>query len=193
MSDSLWRWPAHQLADAIRHGAVSAREATRAALERVHAVNPALNAIVDLMADEALAAADAADAFALHYARLIDSWAQAVLGQSPGLARRDAHDTLRHLERAQSRSSSGFLQVEERAALDLVMQIAIASGDDDLLAQALAVATRSGIAQATALRGERLAAETPEFAEALVRGVERHGGGRREAHGADVPRVARPA
>ena len=114
-----------------------------------------------------LAAADAAGAFALYHARLIDSWAQAVLGQSPGLARRDARDTLRHLERAQSRSASGFLQVEERAALDLVMQIAIASGDDDLLAQALAVATRSGIAQATALRGERLAAETPEFAEAL--------------------------
>lgn len=62
MSDALWRWPAHQLTVAIRAGAVSAREAATSALERVQAVNPALNAIVDLLPDEALAAADAADA-----------------------------------------------------------------------------------------------------------------------------------
>ena len=62
MSDALWRWPAHQLTAAIRSGAVSAREAATSALERVQAVNPALNAIVDLLPDEALAAADAADA-----------------------------------------------------------------------------------------------------------------------------------
>ncbi|MBL8346455.1 MAG: amidase family protein [Rubrivivax sp.] len=62
MSEALWRWPAHSLAAAIRRGAVSAREATVSTLERVQAVNPTLNAIVDLMADEALAAADAADA-----------------------------------------------------------------------------------------------------------------------------------
>jgi amidase len=41
---------------------VSAREAAVSALDRVQAVNPALNAIVDLLPDEALAAADAADA-----------------------------------------------------------------------------------------------------------------------------------
>ena len=62
MSDALWRWPAHQLTTAIRAGAVSAREAAVSALERAQAVNPALNAIVDLLPDEALAAADAADA-----------------------------------------------------------------------------------------------------------------------------------
>lgn len=62
MSEPLWRWPAHRLAAAIRAGAVSAREATLSALERVQAVNPALNAIVDPMPEEALAAADAADA-----------------------------------------------------------------------------------------------------------------------------------
>lgn len=61
-SGPLWRWPAHQLAAAMRHGAVSAREATQSALARVQAVNPALNALVDVLADEALAAADAADA-----------------------------------------------------------------------------------------------------------------------------------
>lgn len=62
MSQPLWRWSAHALADAIRHGAVSALEATTSALERVQAVNPALNAIVDVLADEALATARAADA-----------------------------------------------------------------------------------------------------------------------------------
>lgn len=61
MSQPLWRWSAHALADAIRHGAVSALEATTSALERVQAVNPALNAIVDVLADEALATARAAD------------------------------------------------------------------------------------------------------------------------------------
>ena len=62
MSDALWSWSAQRLAAAIRSGAVSAREAAQSSLQRVQAVNPALNAIVDLMADEALAAADAADA-----------------------------------------------------------------------------------------------------------------------------------
>lgn len=62
MSEPLWRWPAHRLTAAIRAGAVSAREAAMSALDRVQAVNPVLNAIVDLLPDEALAAADAADA-----------------------------------------------------------------------------------------------------------------------------------
>ena len=62
MSDALWSWSAQRLSAAIRSGAISAREATASSLDRVQAVNPALNAIVDLLADEALAAADAADA-----------------------------------------------------------------------------------------------------------------------------------
>ncbi len=62
MSDALWSWPAHRLANAVRCGAVSALEATESALQRVQAVNPVLNAIVDLTADEARAAAREADA-----------------------------------------------------------------------------------------------------------------------------------
>lgn len=62
MSEALWRWSAHQLAAATRSGAVSAREAVTASLERVYAVNSTLNAVVDVMPDEALAAADTADA-----------------------------------------------------------------------------------------------------------------------------------
>ena len=57
----LWRWPATDLARAIRTRRISSREAVQACLDRTRAVNPELNAIVDLMDEEALAAADAAD------------------------------------------------------------------------------------------------------------------------------------
>lgn len=60
MSD-LWRLGAVELAKLIRDGQVSARDAVRSCLDRADAVNPKLNAVVDVMADEALAAADAAD------------------------------------------------------------------------------------------------------------------------------------
>jgi amidase len=52
---------AHALSQAIRTGAASAREVTQAALERIEAVNPAINAIVECRPDEALKAADAID------------------------------------------------------------------------------------------------------------------------------------
>jgi len=58
----LWRWGAVELASAIRAREVSSREAVESCLARIEAVNPRINAIVDLMADEALKAADRADA-----------------------------------------------------------------------------------------------------------------------------------
>ena len=58
----LWRWGAVELARAIRAREISSREAVESCLARVEAINPRLNAIVDLMADEALKAADMADA-----------------------------------------------------------------------------------------------------------------------------------
>ncbi|TWT11837.1 amidase family protein [Reyranella sp. CPCC 100927] len=61
MQNELWRWSAVELAAAIRTRTISSREATTAALARIAAVNPAINAVVDVIADEALAAADAAD------------------------------------------------------------------------------------------------------------------------------------
>ena len=45
-----WRWDAVDLARAIRLG-VSAREATQAALARLAAVNPSINAVVDPLRD----------------------------------------------------------------------------------------------------------------------------------------------
>lgn len=57
-----WRWDATDLARAIRLRALSSREATRAVLDRCAAVNPALNAVVEVLEAEAMAAAEAADA-----------------------------------------------------------------------------------------------------------------------------------
>ena len=57
----LWRKSALELAALIRSGEVSSREVMQAHLDRVAAVNPAVNAIVRLLPEQALAAADAAD------------------------------------------------------------------------------------------------------------------------------------
>jgi len=55
-----WRSSAVELAAMIRDRKVSSREVVQAHLERVEAVNPYLNAIVRLLPDQALAAAEAA-------------------------------------------------------------------------------------------------------------------------------------
>lgn len=62
MDGPLWRYGAGALAGAIRSRAVSCREVMEVHLARVAAVNPVLNAVTEIRADEALAAADAADA-----------------------------------------------------------------------------------------------------------------------------------
>ncbi|HEY5875810.1 MAG TPA: amidase [Ilumatobacteraceae bacterium] len=61
MSDELWRESALGLAELIRAGKVSSREVIDAHLARIDEVNPHLNAVVRVLADEARAAADAAD------------------------------------------------------------------------------------------------------------------------------------
>jgi len=62
MADDLWRLDATELAKLIRLGQVSSREATQACLSRLHAVNPMINAVVRVLEEEAMAAAEAADA-----------------------------------------------------------------------------------------------------------------------------------
>jgi amidase len=62
MASELWQLDAVDQARLIRTGRASAREAVQSALGRLEAVNPYLNAVVQFMAEEALAAADAADA-----------------------------------------------------------------------------------------------------------------------------------
>jgi len=58
----LWRLSAAEIANLIRSKRISAREAAIAALERLLAVNPKINAVVDHRPDEVLAQADAIDA-----------------------------------------------------------------------------------------------------------------------------------
>lgn len=57
----LWQLSATDIAALIRDGKVSAREAAQAALDRLAAVNGAINAVVDHRPDEVLARADAID------------------------------------------------------------------------------------------------------------------------------------
>jgi amidase len=61
MKTELWRWDAVALAAGIRLGTISSREATQAVLARLEAVNPKLNAVTVVLADQALAAAEHAD------------------------------------------------------------------------------------------------------------------------------------
>jgi amidase len=61
MNAELWRWDAVAVAAGIRTGAISSREVTQAVLARLEAVNPKLNAVTVVLADQALAAADRAD------------------------------------------------------------------------------------------------------------------------------------
>jgi amidase len=61
MSDDIWRWDAVDLARAIRLGRVSSREAVMSCLQRLEAVNRKINAVTTVLAEPALAAADAAD------------------------------------------------------------------------------------------------------------------------------------
>jgi amidase len=60
--EELWRWDGIDIARAVRTGTISSREAVRACLDRIEQVNPRINAIVEVRSEEALAAADAADA-----------------------------------------------------------------------------------------------------------------------------------
>lgn len=60
--NDIWRLSATELASHIRSRKISAREAASAALERLNAVNPAINAVVDHRPGEVLARADAVDA-----------------------------------------------------------------------------------------------------------------------------------
>lgn len=60
--NELWRLSAVETAKRVKAREISAREVAEAALSRLEAVNPALNAVVERIDDGALAAADAVDA-----------------------------------------------------------------------------------------------------------------------------------
>lgn len=61
MADDLWKWTATETVSAIGEGRISSREAVTSCLRRLEEVNPTVNAVVDVLAEEALTAADLAD------------------------------------------------------------------------------------------------------------------------------------
>jgi len=62
VGNELWQESASTLANLIRSGQASSREVVQAHLDRIDAVNGALNAVVEVRPDEVLQEADAADA-----------------------------------------------------------------------------------------------------------------------------------
>jgi len=62
MANEIWQNTATQIAADIRNKKVTSREVVEAHLQRIAEVNPRINAIVRVLADEALAGADLADA-----------------------------------------------------------------------------------------------------------------------------------
>lgn len=62
MSDDIWRWGARETAAAIREKKVSCSEVMESCLARIAQVNPAVNAVVDLMEEQARSDARRADA-----------------------------------------------------------------------------------------------------------------------------------
>ncbi|MFM7263175.1 MAG: amidase family protein, partial [Acidimicrobiales bacterium] len=61
MANEPWRRGALDLAAAIRSGELTSREVVESHLSRIEEVNPAVNAVVKVLAQSALEAADAAD------------------------------------------------------------------------------------------------------------------------------------
>ncbi|WHY78573.1 amidase family protein [Neobacillus sp. WH10] len=60
-TNELWNWTARELAHGIRTKVISSREAVISCLNRIDQVNPKINAIVEVLAEEALHAASEAD------------------------------------------------------------------------------------------------------------------------------------
>jgi len=62
MSNELWRWSAVETVSQIAKREVSSKEVVASCLARLDAVNPAVNAVVDVLAEDAMRAAAEADA-----------------------------------------------------------------------------------------------------------------------------------
>ncbi|MBS0455203.1 MAG: amidase family protein [Proteobacteria bacterium] len=57
----LWQWQATDIAEAVRRRDISCKEVTASVLARVDAINPRINALTEVLTQEALASAEAAD------------------------------------------------------------------------------------------------------------------------------------
>lgn len=57
----IWRWDAAEIAGAIESGGISSLEAVRSCLDRIASANPEVNAVVNVLAEQATAAAEERD------------------------------------------------------------------------------------------------------------------------------------
>lgn len=108
--------------------------------------------------------------FELHRAALLQ--AQAAAAAAPAQldeARVAARRMLDFLRRKGGLDARGFLQSEQRAALDQVMSIAGQSRDEQLMLSAMALIAGSDIARASSLRERREIEQDEELAEAIRR------------------------
>lgn len=112
--------------------------------------------------------ATGSDAFALRHMQLVEAW---VSDDPPNERVDQAQEMLQYLRRRGVTDLGGFLQVEQRAALDLVMEIAVEAQDAELMVSAIALSSASGISRATQLRRERALAVDEELAQ-VIRAVQ---------------------
>ena len=66
ITTELWRMSALELAEAIRSRHISSQEVIEAHLRRIEAVNPSVNAVTVVLAEQALDAAKVADRAVAH-------------------------------------------------------------------------------------------------------------------------------
>ena len=115
-----------------------------------------------------IASLDNQPAFALGFSRLL--YQQAALQAGAGsldAAQAAAETLLRVVSAAQAANPTGFLQLDQRDALDLIMQVAVEAMRPDLMVRSINLMNSSSIALASRRRAGRLAAASPELADAL--------------------------
>ena len=61
MQAPVWQWSAVETAAAIRDGLITSEEVVQVHIERMHTVNPALNAVVIDLSEQAISDSRAAD------------------------------------------------------------------------------------------------------------------------------------
>ena len=113
---------------------------------------------------------DMGSGFDLRRAELLDALIAAELGDDgTDDAKGHAVAILSDLRREGAADTRTFLQSEHRAALDLVMNVAVMFQDPQMMASAMALISESAIAKAGLQRDRRQNVDDPEAAQALRR------------------------
>lgn len=103
--EPIWKWDAVDVARGIRSGRISCREAVQASLDRLAAVNPSINAVTSVYAEQALAQADTADRAVLR-------------GDVLGLLHGVPITTKENVDQAGAATTHGVLAFKDNVALE---------------------------------------------------------------------------